>query len=135
MNWLLGLPARFISTILRFFTNLGNPFRMLGSVGRSFKSQIQYIANLPGRYLKLPKGGSGGGLLQDMRDSLSYRSDPAIAKRVKVGETAQYSQIHLTDETTKTRTVIHIGTTIGRSSSEITVGTVGSTRLRFTQID
>jgi serine/threonine protein phosphatase PrpC len=134
MNWLLTLPTRFIGFIRSFFSNLGSPFRALGSIGRSFKSQIQYILNLPGRYLKLP-GGGGGNLLQDMRDSLSYRNDPAVAKRVKVGETAQYSQIHLTDETTKTRTVVHIGTTIGRSSSEVMVGTVGSTRLRFTQID
>jgi protein phosphatase len=70
-----------------------------------------------------------------MRDSLSYRNDPSVAKRVKVAETAQYSQIHLTNETTKARTVVHIGTAIGRSSSEVMVGTVGSTRLRFTQID
>src|SRR4051794_33195281 len=122
MNWLLGFPARFIATIVRFFTNLGSPFRMLGSVGRSLQTQLKYIANLPGRYLKLPKSGSGGNLLQDMKDSLSFRSDPAIAKRVKVAETAQYSQIHLTDEITKMRTVVHIGTTIGSSSSEINVG-------------
>ncbi|MBA3871014.1 MAG: serine/threonine-protein phosphatase, partial [Anaerolineae bacterium] len=135
MNWLLGLPTRFIASIIQFFSNLGSPFRLLGAIGRSLQSQFKYIANLPGRYLKLPEGGSGSNLLQDMRDSLSFRSDPAIAKRVKVAETAQYSQIHLTDETTKTRTVVHIGTTIGSSSSEINVGTVGSTRLRFTQID
>src|SRR5258708_1949347 len=126
MNWLLSLPARFLSSIVSFFTNLGSPLRMLGTVSNSLKTQFQYIANLPGRYLKLPKGGSGGNLIQDMKDSLSFRSDPAIAKRVKVAETAQYSQIHLTDEATKTRTVVHIGTTIGRSSSEIVVGTVGS---------
>jgi protein phosphatase len=134
MNWLLNLPTRFIGFITNFFSNVGSPFRALGSLGRSFKSQIQYILNLPGRYLKLP-GSGGGNLLQDMKDSLTYRNDPAVAKRVKVGETAQYSQIHLTDETTKARTVVHIGTTIGRSSSEVIVGTVGSTRLRFTQID
>src|SRR5689334_9701938 len=134
MNWLLTLPTRFISFITSFFSNMGSPFRAISSIGRAFKSQIQYILNLPGRYLKLP-GKGGGNLLQDMKDSLTYRNDPAVAKRVKVGETAQYSQIHLTDETTKARTVVHIGTTIGRSSSEIMVGTVGSTRLRFTQID
>src|SRR5262249_7070014 len=127
MYWLLNLPARFINLITGFFSNVGSPFRAIGSIGRSFKSQIQYILNLPGRYLKLPGRPGGGNLLQDMRDSLSYRNDPAVAKRVKVGETAQYSQIHLTDETTKARTVVHIGTTIGRSSSEVMVGTVGST--------
>ena len=94
-------------------------------------SQIQSNVRLPGGSLKFP----GGNLFQDMRDSLSYRNDPAIAKRVKVAETAQYSQIHLTDEASKTRTVVHIGTTIGRSASEIRLGTDGSTRLRFTQID
>lgn len=135
MSWLLNLPSRIINLITGFFSNIGSPFRAFASIGRSFKSQFQYMLNLPGRYLNLPKTGSGGNWLRDMRDSLSYRNDPAIAKRVKVAETAQYSQIHLTDETTKARTVVHIGTTIGRSSSEVTVGTVGSTRLRFTQID
>ncbi len=135
MNWLLNLPSRLINLITGIFSNVGSPFRAFSSISRSFKSQIQYILDLPGRYLNLPKAGTGSGLWQDMKDSLSFRSDPAIAKRVKVGETAQYSQIHLTDETTRTRTVVHIGTTIGRSSTEVTVGTVGSTRLRFTQID
>src|SRR6185295_14018119 len=96
-----------------------------------FTSQLKSIFRVPGGNGKFP----GGNLLQDMRDSLSYRNDPSVAKRVKVAETAQYSQIHLTDAATKTRIVIHIGTTIGRSSSEITLGTDNSTRLRFTQID
>ncbi len=135
MNWLLNLPSRLINLITGFFSNVGSPFRAFSSISRSFKSQIQYILDLPGRYLNLPGAGTGSGLWQDMKDSLSFRTDPAIARRVKVGETAQYSQIHLTDETTKTRTIVHIGTTIGRSSTEVTVGTVGSTRLRFTQID
>ncbi len=135
MYWLLNLPARFISLISRFISNVGSPLRIFRSLGNSFKSQIQYIANLPSRYLKLPQAGTGSGLWQDMKDSLSFRSDPAIAKRVKVGETAQYSQIHLTDQASKTRTVVHIGTTIGRSSSEVTLGADSSTRLRFTQID
>src|ERR1051325_9224486 len=104
MDLLFRLPARFISSIISFFTNLGSPLRMLGTAGNSLKRQFQYIADLPGRYLKLPKGGSGGNLIQDMKDSLSFRSDPAIAKRVKVAETAQYSQIHLTDAATKTNT-------------------------------
>ncbi len=82
----------------------------------------------------MPKGGAGN-WLRDTRDSLSYRSDPAVAKRVKVAETAQYSQIHLTGGTSRTPVVVHIGTTIGRSSSEVMVGTVGSTRLRFSQIE
>ena len=134
MNWLLGLPTRFIQSIITFFSNLGSPFRAFGSISRGLRTQFQYILDLPGRYLKLPRGSSGG-WLQDMRDSLSYRNDPAIAKRVKLGENAQYSQIHLTDEATKTRTVIHIGTTIGRSSSDVIIGTDNSTKLRFTQID
>ncbi len=131
MNWLFSLPARFIQIIRSFFSNLGSPFRALSSNLSRFRSQLQSIFRLPGGNVKLP----GGNLIQDMRDSLSYRNDPAIAKRVKVAETAQYSQIHLTNTTSKTRTVIHIGTTIGRSSSEITLGTDNSTRLRFTQID
>lgn len=131
MNWLFSLPARFIQIIRSFFSNLGSPFRALSSGFSRFISQLQSIFRLPGGNVKFP----GGNLLQDMRDSLSYRNDPAIAKRVKVAETAQYSQIHLTSESTKIRTVMHIGTTIGRSSSEITLGTDNSTRLRFTQID
>ncbi len=131
MNWLFSLPARLIQIIRSFFSNLGSPFRALSSGFSRFISQLKSIFRLPGGNVKFP----GGNLMQDMRDSLSYRSDPAIAKRVKLAELAQYSQIHLTDDATKTRTVVHIGTTIGRSSSEVTVGTVGSTRLRFTQID
>jgi len=96
--------------------------------------QFQYILSLPGRFLNLPKGGAGN-WLRDTRDSLTYRGDPAVAKRVKVAETAQYSQIHLTGAGLQTPLVIHIGTTIGRSSSDVTVGTVGSTRLRFSQIE
>ncbi len=131
MNWLFSLPARVIQIIRSFFANLSSPFRTLSSGFSRFTSQLQSIFRLPGGNVKFP----GGNLLQDMRDSLSYRNDPSVAKRVKVAETAQYSQIHLTDANTKTRTVIHIGTTIGRSSSEITLGTDNSTRLRFTQID
>lgn len=107
---------------------------MFGSFFRSLSSQFQYIARLPGRFIKLPKG-AGSGWLEDMKDSLSFRSDPAVAKRVKVSETAQYSQIHLSEQISKARTVVHIGTTIGSSSSEITLGADNSTRLRFTQID
>jgi len=131
MYWLVNLPARVINVIRTFFANLGSPFRALSSGFRSFSSQIKSIFRLPGGKVKLP----GGNLLQDMRDSLSYRNDPSVAKRVKVAETAQYSQIHLTNEVTKARAVVHIGTTIGRSSSEITVGSDNSTRLRFSQID
>ena len=131
MNWFFSLPARFIQIIRSFFTTLGSPFRALSTGFNTFRSQLQSIFRLPGGNVKLP----GGNLLQDMRDSLSYRNDPSVAKRVKVAETAQYSQIHLTDTSVKKRIVIHIGTTIGRSSSEITLAADNSTRLRFTQID
>ncbi len=134
MQFILSIPARIINGIRNFSSIFSTPIRAVSSTFRSFTSQMRSIVRLPGgSNLKLP--GTGGNLLQDMRDSLSFRSDPAIAKRVKVAETAQYSQIHLTNQNTDTRTVIHIGTTIGRSSSEVTVGTVNSTRLRFTQID
>ncbi len=131
MNWFFSLPARFIQIIRSFFSNLGSPFRALSSGFNTFIAQLKSIFRLPGGNVKFP----GGNLIQDMRDSLSYRNDPSVAKRVKVAETAQYSQIHLTNEVTKTRTVMHIGTTIGRSSSEITLGADNSTRLRFIQID
>lgn len=89
---------------------------------------------MPGRFIKLP-GGAGSGWLEDMKDSLSFRTDPAVAKRVKVSETARYSQIHLTDQTSNTRIVVHIGTTVGSSSSEISLGADSLTRLRFIQLD
>lgn len=133
MNWLLSLPSRFINLFSGLFSNLTNPFRAVSSIGRSFTSQLQYIVNLPSRYLNLPQG-VGSGWLQDMKDSLSFRNDPAVRKRVKVGETAQYSQIHLTNMTTQTRSVVHIGTTIGRSSSDWLLGVDNTTRLRFSQM-
>jgi protein phosphatase len=131
MYRLFSIPARIFSAIRSVFAGATSPFRSISSGFQTMVSQIQSNVRMPGGSLKFP----GGNLFQDMRDSLSYRNDPAIAKRVKVAETAQYSQIHLTDEASKARTVVHIGTTIGRSASEIRLGTDGSTRLRFTQID
>lgn len=134
MNRLISFPARVFSVVRSFFYNLSMPFREAGTASSTLGRQLQHIRSLPGQVIKLPAG-SAGNWLRDMRDSLSYRNDPAVAKRVKVAETAQYSQIHLMDAALTTPIVIHIGTTIGRSTSEVTVGTVGSTRLRFAQID
>lgn len=125
-------------------------FRPLNGIRFLFQgisSRIGYITRLPGQLLgikmpgaKIPgvKGGSFN-LRESMRDwwaSLPGRGG-AESRRVKAAKRAQFSQIHLVNLNDNNRTVLHIGTIIGRSQSDITLEHAAHkpVYLRFTQVD
>lgn len=131
MHALQLLLGRLTSGIRGITNLLSSPFRF---VTQSFSSLVQQFSQL-GRSLRLPTGLSGSRFFRGLRDSLPGRTDAAVHKRVKVSETAQFSQLHLINKTTTARTVIHLGSTIGSSFTDVTLGADNQTRLRFSQLD
>jgi serine/threonine protein phosphatase PrpC len=124
-----------------------NPLRGVQMIFRQIGSGINYALQWPAKQLgiKLPgsanvKGGKGGEFhprqaMRDWWDSLPGRGESR--RRTKAAKRAQFSQIHLVSSKDGARTVLHIGTIIGRSESDITLEHAGykPVYLRFSQVD
>ncbi|MBZ0290049.1 MAG: protein phosphatase 2C domain-containing protein [Anaerolineae bacterium] len=125
-----------------------NPLRGVQMVARQIGQGFSYVLQWPAKQLgiKLP-GVSGGANItggefhprQAIRDwwaSLPGRGGEA-RRRTKAAKRAQFSQIHLVDSRDGARTVLHIGTIIGRSESDLTLEPTGTkpVYLRFSQVD
>lgn len=150
----MNVISNFIGRILFFFRSLGsnltspfrsfaysirslrvsNPFTQIGQFFRGIESQIRYYLKLPDRALPAQKGGSSAGGVSQ-RETRADRQ--RFRQRAKVSQRAQYSQIHLIQEATQERTVVHIGTIIGRSASEVMIESPNHrpAHMRFSQVD
>jgi serine/threonine protein phosphatase PrpC len=100
----------------RSFRQIGSsirmPFRYFGSV----------ISRITGRVgIKIP--GLGGGKGKDLPDARGRtRKWGPKRKQFRAYQEAQYSQIHLVDLQSGERTILHIGNTVGQSSTDVTLG-------------
>jgi protein phosphatase len=139
-----GITRPFQSVVygLRTF----NPLRGVQMVFRQIGSGINYALQWPAKQLgiKLPgtsanvKGGGEFHPRQAIRDwwaSLPGRGGET--RRTRAAKRAQFSQIHLVNSKDGARTVLHIGTIIGRSESDLTLDPPGykPVYLRFSQVD
>jgi protein phosphatase len=108
-----------------------NPLAVFGPSLQAAQRELRY-------YLKLPdpaQSGKGAALPAEQRESRADRQ--RFRKRHKLGQRAQYSQIHLIREATQERSVVHIGTIIGRSVSDFTLQRPDhrTAYLKFAQVD
>ena len=139
------LSAPFQSVIYR--VRSFRPFSGAKVLFQSIGNQVGYITRLPGQYLgiKMPgakiPGAQGGGFhpreaVRDWWASLPGRGG-LESRRVKAAKRAQFSQIHLVNLHDNARTVLHIGTIIGRSQADITLEhpARNPVYLRFSQVD
>jgi hypothetical protein len=114
-----------------------NPFTQAMYGFRSLGGQLRYLLRMPTQLIPVPKRFSAP--FKDMGESLRFwdRDKGEIRKRIKAGQTAQFSQIHLTNPASGERTILHIGNIIGRSAAEITLEQAGQKPLhvRFSQVD
>ncbi len=157
----MHLLTRLFQPVRAIGTRLSAPFQSVLYSVRGFRplsgariffqgisSRMGYITRLPEQLLgikmpgaKLPGAKAAGGFhpreaVRDWWASLPGRGG-AESRRVKVAKRAQFSQIHLVNLTDNARTVLHIGTIIGRSQSDITLEHTAHqpAYLRFTQVD
>ena len=138
----LSAPFQSVLYSVRSF----RPFSGIKMFFQGVGSRIGYLTRLPGQLLgiKMPGAkipGVKGGFhpreaVRDWWASLPGRGG-AESRRVKAAKRAQFSQIHLVNLGDNNRTVLHIGTIIGRSQSDITLEHAAhqSVYLRFTQVD
>lgn len=114
-----------------------NPITQMGRSFRWMGGQVSYFAQLPARMLgiKTTKVRPLEWLRESIEDLLPQRD--RRRKRVKVSQIAQYSQIHLVNALSGYRHIVHIGTIVGRSTSELTIadGTHEPVRFMFSQVD
>lgn len=143
------LLSRFAYFITRPFQAMGiqrlfSPFRQLRFGMRAFTGVPRYML----RSLSMPLSRLGfrsprlKEMWQDMADARREREyeraqgddDEGVFRR---REKAEFSQIHLIQVRNQQRTVIHIGTTIGRSRSEVVLQGMGHlpVQLRFSQVN
>ncbi|MEO8609067.1 MAG: protein phosphatase 2C domain-containing protein [Chloroflexota bacterium] len=125
-----------------------NPLRGVQAIFRQIGQGLNHALQWPAKQLgiKLPgsanvKGGQPGEFhprqaMRDWWDSLPGRGGES-RRRTKAAKRAQFSQIHLVNSKDDARTVLHIGTIIGRSESDITLEPPGykPVYLRFSQVD
>jgi protein phosphatase len=132
----MGPIYRIIQTIRLFFSGLLRPFSSIGFFIRSAQAnnplvllrrafqgigrQISAILRWPKLNLPLPKGMKVS--VEDWRED--FRRADEVKKRVKAPQRAQFSQIHLVNQTTGERTVLHIGTLVGRGATDTTLNGV-----------
>lgn len=140
------LSAPFQSVIYR--VRSFRPFSGVKIIFQSIGNQVGYITRLPGQLLgikmpgaQLPGAKGAGGFrpreaIRDWWASLPGRGG-AESRRVKAAKRAQFSQIHLVNQHDSSRTVLHIGTIIGRSQADITLEHPAHkpVYLRFSQVD
>lgn len=109
-----------------------NPFRALRTSLYPVESQIRSILRLPSQAPTAKQPGLSSEARREVRQS-RWRS----RSRARVSQRAQYSQIHLIRQDTEERTVVHIGTIIGRSAAELFLDQPGQrpVQLRFSQVD
>lgn len=147
----LSSPLRSLMFNIRVFM-VNNPLSWGMRALRGLRYRASYFWNMPKFWLRqmrlpagirkwipgLPKGGK-----TDAREqgAVEYRPDrewidPAQRGRI-LPKVAQFSQIHLVNQQTGKRHVLHIGTTIGRSTAEITLEEPGiqPVQIRFAQVD
>jgi protein phosphatase len=137
---LLGSFTRLIVMPFQAFTvfagrlRMLNPAPILGSVGRTLRGSIAGPVRLltGGRGLKLGKFFD----FEGWRENLFAR-DPEKRRRRRVGQVAQFSQIHLIGGAGGARHILHIGTGIGRSTADIALrdGEGQTALLRFDRGD
>ncbi len=114
-----------------------NPFTQMGVMFQNGQRQVRYWLGMPEQPRESKeRGGKPKTTFRDWYDSLPWRRGKSW-RREKVSLTAQFSQIHLVNQQTQIPTVVHIGTMIGRSASDVIVESTSHrpVRLRFAQID
>jgi len=129
-------PFRAVVYNVRSFTPFGGLRMFVQSIG----NQLGYLARLPGHYLGLNVPGARGRgfrpreAIRDWWNSMPGRES---RRRIKAGKRAQFSQIHLVNHKDGARTVLHIGTVIGRSQADITFENPARkpVYLRFSHVD
>jgi PPM family protein phosphatase len=151
-----------MNAILSFFRQIivfiSNPFRAIGVDQllmplRSLRSQVSYISRSlnPGMYFRgvtgslKARGMNVGGatpytraLIESMQDWQLKREYAELEEEAAAGAAkGDYSQIHLVHLPTQQRTVVHIGSSIGRSINEVVLQrpTHPEVRLQFTQVN
>jgi PPM family protein phosphatase len=109
-----------------------NPFRSLRNSFYGVESTIRGILRLPASTRITRKASVSTDVPRAERTN-RWRS----RSRARVTQRAQYSQIHLIRQGTEERTIVHIGTIIGRSVSDIILDQPGyrAVQLRFAQVD
>jgi protein phosphatase len=109
-----------------------NPLRTIRNSFYGVESQIRSILRLPAS-TRSSKMASVSTDVPRAERTNRWRS----RSRARVAQRAQYSQIHLIRQSTEERTIVHIGTIIGRSASEIILDQPGyrPVQLRFSQVD
>lgn len=128
-TWITS-PFRWLTNSIRSFA-VTNPLAVFGRSIQAAQRELRY-------FLKLPdpgQSGKGAALPAEQRESRADRQ--RFRKRHKISQRAQYSQIHLIREATQERTVVHIGTIVGRSTSELTLQRPDhrTAYLKFAQVD
>lgn len=111
-----------------------NPLPIFGSAFRSLRSAFVVPLRMIGvTNIKVGKWGKFFDF-EGWRENLFVR-DPERRRKRRVGQIAQFSQIHLIGPT-GARHILHIGTSIGRSTADIAVKEAGqSAVLRFDRGD
>ncbi len=118
---------RLLSPVLMPFRAFSSRLRLLGNAPRALLRPFQQLGRL------LPRGQRAA--VAAWLDSL--RPQRAARKRQRISTRAQFSQIHLVQLATDKRTVLHIGTLIGRKLAEFPLNRPNSPRitLQFTLVD
>lgn len=111
----------------RIGSSLRTPFRYFGSV----------ISRITGKVgIKIP--GLGGGKPKDAPDAKGpSRKWGPKRKQFRAYQEAQYSQIHLVDQESGHRTILHIGNTVGQSATDVTLseGRHKPVQFQFSQVN
>jgi PPM family protein phosphatase len=124
-------PFRSLGYGLRSLTRF-NPLRTLRNSFYGVESQIRSILRLPNQASSSRRPSLSADVPREQRTN-RWRA----RSRARVSQRAQYSQIHLIKQSNNERTVVHIGTIIGRSSSQIILNQPDHrpVQLRFSQVD
>jgi serine/threonine protein phosphatase PrpC len=145
----------FLSQIVNFIANpfrylggyqLLQPFRQIGYYSRYVMTNINIMPQLRyyGSYFSGVAGKTGMQVpgLSNIGESFSTWMEEREYEEIEreynlYAEKGDYSQIHIVNQTTGERTVVHIGASIGKPTNEVVVPRIGRdpVRFRFGQVD
>ena len=145
----LSTPIRNIGFRMRMIRTQ-NPLSRAAFAGRRSFRQIGHSVRTPFRYLgivisritgrvgiKIP-GLGGGGKAKDLPEAKGRtRKWGPKRKQFRAFQEAQYSQIHLVDQESGQRTILHIGNTVGQSTTDVTLseGRHKPVHFQFSQVN
>ncbi len=109
-----------------------NPFTAIRNQLYPVETQVRQVLGLKPKAPTAKKPGQSAENRREVRQG-RWRS----RSHARVAQRAQYSQIHLINQADEERTVVHIGTIIGRSSSDLVLEfpEQNPVQLRFSQVD